>query len=78
MWIRNTAAEITDTQRTRKNGTDKDVKAKLNTGIQRGKMLKKHKNGLSQKRYLSVLVEMATMPSGHCSLEKPAAYSRVS
>lgn len=28
--------------------------------------------------YLSVLVEMATIPSGHCSEANPEAYSKVS
>ena len=27
---------------------------------------------------LKVFVEIATIPSGHCSLENPAAYSKVS
>ena len=36
-------------------------------------------NGIKPiENYLSVFVEIATTPSGHCSLEKPAAYSRVS
>lgn len=32
----------------------------------------------SRAKILSVFVDMATMPSGHCSDEKPAAYSRLS
>ena len=36
-------------------------------------------DSLTQKSsHLRVLVEIATIPSGHCSDENPAAYSRVS
>lgn len=40
--------------------------------------IKKDEEKVTQKSYLRVLVEMATMPSGHCSDAKPDAYSNVS